>query len=254
MKENKFSFLHYMDFFSSYPPKICVSLTSSSWQEIDSEITEILKTDVVSIIEWRIDRYASTSIDTLLSVLSNIRQKIGNTILLTTFRTHSQGGHQSITSDQYIQLYQAIIKSKKIDMIDIEMTIPSPAKEQLIDYATRNQVLVLLSYHNFTITPSIEEMVETLMHMQETGANIAKIAVMPETTADVYRLLQATMQAHTNCTIPIVTIAMGRLGRISRIAGETFGSQITFGSVCQPSAPGQIPATLLASILQQLHI
>ena len=41
-------------------------------------------------------------------------------------------------------------------------------------------------------------------------------------------------------TLPVVTMSMGALGVVSRMAGEIFGSCITFGAVGEISAPGQI--------------
>ena len=42
-------------------------------------------------------------------------------------------------------------------------------------------------------------------------------------------------------TTPIVTMSMGKLGIISRLSGEIFGSSITFGTISDKvSAPGQI--------------
>lgn len=53
-------------------------------------------------------------------------------------------------------------------------------------------------------------------------------------------------------SIPFITISMGKLGAVSRICGETFGSCITFGAGTDASAPGQIPATQLRKILELL--
>ena len=45
---------------------------------------------------------------------------------------------------------------------------------------------------NFDKTPDKEEIVKRLTNMQLLGADIAKIAVMPQKTEDVFSLLQAT--------------------------------------------------------------
>ena len=67
--------------------------------------------------------------------------------------------------------------------------------------------------------------------MQELGAHIPKIAVMPKTPNDVLTLLDATYTMHTlHADRPIITMSMASTGLISRIAGEIFGSAATFGS------------------------
>ena len=90
--------------------------------------------------------------------------------------------------------------------------------------------------------------------MQELGADILKIAVMPQSKQDVLTLLAATEEmVKTYAEKPVVTMSMSGMGLISRIAGEAFGSAITFGAAKKASAPGQIPAGKLSEILNVLH-
>jgi 3-dehydroquinate dehydratase-1 len=48
-------------------------------------------------------------------------------------------------------------------------------------------------------------------------------------------------------------MAMGPLGVVSRLAGETFGSVLTFGTVGAASAPGQVDAARLRAALDLIH-
>jgi 3-dehydroquinate dehydratase-1 len=48
-------------------------------------------------------------------------------------------------------------------------------------------------------------------------------------------------------------MAMGPLGVVSRLAGEVFGSVLTFGTVGAASAPGQVDAARLRDALDLLH-
>ncbi|MET1176254.1 type I 3-dehydroquinate dehydratase, partial [Paenibacillus amylolyticus] len=85
---------------------------------------------------------------------------------------------------------------------------------------------------------------------QELGGDLPKIAVMPETTADVLRLLEATCTMNEKyADRPIITMSMAGKGIISRLAGEVFGSAMTFGAAKKASAPGQIAAGELKEIL-----
>ena len=86
------------------------------------------------------------------------------------------------------------------------------------------------------------------------GADIVKLAVMPKTPEDVLDLLSVTSKFHLeNPDTPIVTMSMGKLGNISRLCGETFGSCMTFGAHEKPSAPGQYEMGDLAMILDAIH-
>ena len=53
--------------------------------------------------------------------------------------------------------------------------------------------------------------------------------------------------------VPAITMAMGPLGVVSRLAGETFGSAVTFGTVGAASAPGQVDARALRAVLDLVH-
>lgn len=86
------------------------------------------------------------------------------------------------------------------------------------------------------------------------GADIPKIAVMPQSAGDVLTLLSATEEmARCYADRPIITMSMSSQGVISRLCGEVFGSSMTFGAVGQVSAPGQIPVDQLCQALEILH-
>ena len=80
---------------------------------------------------------------------------------------------------------------------------------------------------------------------------IAKLAVMPKCPEDVLALLSASLDAKRRFEHPLMTIAMGRLGRVSRLAGEVFGSDASFATVGPQSAPGQLSASTLASLFDR---
>ena len=91
-----------------------------------------------------------------------------------------------------------------------------------------------------------------LRKMQELGADIPKIAVMPRCPGDVIALLDATQEMSGKyADRPIITMSMGA-GVVSRLCGEYFGSAMTFGAVGQVSAPGQIPVEELNAAMDIL--
>ena len=99
-----------------------------------------------------------------------------------------------------------------------------------------------------------EELIRRLTRMQEMGADVAKIAVMPQSREDVMTLMEATMEADHSLDIPVVTMSMGRLGVLSRLAGTLTGSAMTFASVGEASAPGQIPIEQMRVFCQLLSM
>ena len=140
--------------------------------------------------------------------------------------------------------------------MDIEAYKQEGVLEQLADVAHAHGVAIVASNHDFHKTPSKREIVERLHYMEEHGADIPKIAVMPQSEQDVLALLEATVayyEAGAHPHKPAITMAMGGVGVISRLAGEFFGSAVTFASEGQLSAPGQIPIQDAQHILQILH-
>ena len=109
------------------------------------------------------------------------------------------------------------------------------------------------SYHDFEKTPTKEEMIQRLLFIDQMGADIPKMAVMPHNGQNVLDLMQATLLAkEKTSTKPLITMAMGDLGKITRIAGISFGSAVTFGCLGKASAPGQIEVENLRKTLSLL--
>ena len=132
--------------------------------------------------------------------------------------------------------------------------MPEEIVEALIKDAKAQDIKVILCNHDFDKTVSKEEIIHRLKLMQDKGADLCKIALMPKSRQDVLTLLEATLEMLENhATCPLITMSMGGLGAISRISGEVFGSAMTFGVGTVASAPGQISVDALNQTLNMLH-
>ena len=141
-----------------------------------------------------------------------------------------------------------------VDLVDVEAFCGDAYVKEVISAAHAYGVKVVASNHDFDKTPSQSDIVYRLRKMQDLGADIPKIAVMPQSKADVLTLLSATEEMATNfADRPIITMSMAATGLISRLCGEVFGSAATFGAVDKASAPGQMNAKDLETILSLLH-
>jgi len=99
----------------------------------------------------------------------------------------------------------------------------------------------MVSEHDFTRTPQEDELQLMVEKAIDQGAQIVKIATMANSVADVRRLLNFTEK----CETPIVTIAMGPIGKISRVIAPLYGSLFSYGFIKGEVAPGQLPVTRL---------
>ncbi|MED3794607.1 type I 3-dehydroquinate dehydratase [Niallia alba] len=235
-------------------PKICVSLIGRTEQELREEAA-LLKEREIDIIEWRADYFSEVdNINRVTQVLPHLRKMIGNIPLLFTFRTLKEGGERQIDEEDYFSLNKSVLETGMIDLLDIELFMEEVTIKQVINMAHSHQIAVILSNHDFEKTPSKEEIIFRLQKAQQLGADIPKIAVMPQSVKDVLTLLDATATMKEEAPDqPIVTMSMGGRGAVSRMAGEIFGSAITFAAAKKASAPGQIPIEELRNILTVVH-
>ena len=231
-------------------PKICVPVVETTTEKIIQQIQQLQDCD---LIELRIDFYENIhDLKQVHELLLQVRQQT-NLPLLLTYRSLKEGGHIQLTDQEYLSLVQTACQSGCVDIVDIELESGNMLVYQLVEIAHQNHVKVLMSYHDFEKTPTVMEMKERLEKMEIMGADICKIAVMPFSYKDVIQLLNTTMEMSQKLTKPLVTMSMGKIGKITRIVGELVGSSITFASVGQSSAPGQLTLEDMQILLEVIH-
>ena len=235
-------------------PKICVPIVEQTKAEI-LRLAEDIREMPADLVEWRADWFVDVHQgEAVKELLKELRDHIGNMPILFTFRTEAEGGEQSITEEEYVNLHKLAVDSGYVDLIDVEIFSMCKVADDIITYAKQAGVRVIGSNHDFLKTPKKEELIERLRKMQERGVDIPKIAVMPQSKEDVLTLLSATEEMASNyADRPIITMSMGEKGVISRVSGELTGSAVTFGTAGKASAPGQIPTNELKVMLELLH-
>lgn len=233
-------------------PKICVPLTGSDQEQLQAEAEAAMKKSI-DLVEWRGDCFCRVHDLTEMEQTAKIlRQQMGDCPILFTCRTEDD--RFSISIRDYIELNKRMIATGCIDLVDVELFMGDMVCRELVEYAHAHHVAVVISNHEFEQTPDVDVMVRRLQSMRYLGADVPKIAVMPKNNRDVLKLLQATdtfNQWFGDC--PIITMSMGKMGVISRLCGETFGSALTFATVGKASAPGQISVDEVETILDILH-
>lgn len=241
-------------------PKICIPVMGRCESEVLDSLSAAMDC-APDLLEWRIDWLEDVSPAAVCAMLEKVRTAAGTTPLLVTFRTSNEGGEQAISAEAYAALLTAVLRTGMADLIDMELAMATRSSDtqtnpvwDMRTQALEQNVPVIYSYHNFQETPSQEELVKKMGQMISRGCSIAKIAVMPQSPADVLTLLAATEAAKRRFpSCPLITMSMGQLGMVSRLSGEVFGSAVTFGSAAQASAPGQVPAKQLRQMLELLH-
>ena len=235
-------------------PKICVPIVGVTREEILAA-AENIKSTKADVVEWRVDWYENIFDFTKTeATMQALREVLGEMPILFTFRTSKEGGEKAIETEAYVELNQNAAKTGLVDLVDVEAFTGDDAVKAVVEIAHENGVKVIASNHDFHKTPAKEEIVSRLRKMQELGADIPKIAVMPQNKKDVLTLLAATEEMVSEyADRPIITMSMSGTGVISRLCGEVFGSALTFGAVGKVSAPGQMRIEDLTTVLGLLH-
>lgn len=234
-------------------PKICIPLTGKNREEIIEEM-EIVKKSNPDLIEWRVDFFEeSDNPERVCEMLGTINDSFKQIPVLFTFRTKEEGGEKSIMSEDYVKLLKEVSERRLADIVDVQVFWYGEKSEDFIKELKETGAVVLASSHHFEGTPSVREMSDALYTMENRGADIVKLAVMPQSEKDVCALLEATMERKEHSNKPMITMSMGQRGMLSRICGELTGSCVTFASGKQASAPGQIKADELKKVLGDIH-
>lgn len=234
-------------------PLVCVPVMERKREAIIREIT-FLSQSGADMIEWRVDMFPEfCDCNAIRDILGAVAPVLQDKIFLYTFRSKEQGGAAEADAETLGNLQELAMESGCVDMIDLEyFKEEHPARR--IRYLQEGGVHVVTSHHDFEETPEPEVMQMLLEQMCAGGADIVKLAVMPQSISDVLNLLAVTAQFHEeHPNTPIITMSMGKLGSVSRLCGETFGSCVTFGSHEKPSAPGQYEMNRLRKVLDVIH-
>lgn len=235
-------------------PKICVPIVGITKEDIINE-AKTFDNIPVDVVEWRVDWFESVfDIEKVKDVLEDLRQVLKDTPILFTFRTSKEGGEKAIEAADYVKLNKEIAATGNVDLVDVEVFTGDEVVKEIIEAAHACGVKVVASNHDFDKTPDKDDIVGRLCKMQDLGADIPKIAVMPQSKLDVLTLLSATEEMNRlYADRPIITMSMAGTGVISRLCGEVFGSALTFGAAGKASAPGQMGVNDLNTVLNLLH-
>ncbi len=227
--------------FGGPQPLFCIPLVAANMTSLVDQATVAveMKPDV---IEWRADFFREASAELLREAAGELRSLVGDTAIIFTLRAMNEGGVQNLSQLTRRALIEAVLRTRTVDIVDLELSNEPPFLEVLMGLARSCDTRVLLAMHNFAETPDNDVLAGHIAAMNGLGADIAKIAVMPQTADDVLRLLQVTTRARREFPdLPLSTMSMGALGSLTRVAGFLYGSDMAFAVGKAASAPGQIP-------------
>ena len=140
------------------------------------------------------------------------------------------------------------------DLIDLELRASEEMRHKMLAACSGSSCGLLLSWHDFTTTPSSQGLLSLFQQMYRSGAHFGKIITTARDFKDVLRVLALQNEAQ-EMSFPLVAFCMGEIGKISRLATLELGGFMTYAAPAAGagSAPGQLSAVRLRQMLEMLH-
>lgn len=205
-------------------PRIAVAIA-------DRENSKLIKSLFLDVLEIRVDQFKNTDPVYVKNIIKK-RKKIGVPLILTV-RSKEEGGQRDISNKLKLSIFKDNISL--VDAVDIELK--SPVLSEVVKNARKNKKKVIISWHNFKMTPSDKTLKDVLNKAKRSGAHLVKIAAKANKIKDFNRLMKFTIE---NKSKNIITISLGGIGSLSRLVFPGLGSLITYAYISKPSGLGQI--------------
>jgi len=227
----------------SSPAGVCVSVASEKVDEAIAMAKE--SASVADVVEIRLDSLARPEIEPFVKSLAKP--------LLFTNRPEWEGGSFKGPEPERIGL---LLKAVQHDcaLVDLELKTAPELRGELLDVLlNHSQTGLIISWHDFSGTPSSDELAEILLQQIESGAHIGKIVTTANDPMDVLRVLNLQVIA-AESNFPLIAFCMGGVGKISRLATLRLGGYMTYAAPDRghETAPGQIPVSVMREMLSRL--
>ena len=192
------------------------------------------------VVEYRVDTWPD------LAAKGVELAKSSPVPVLVTVRSADEGGQNSLTATERERLARLFLPVSAL--LDVEIASLGEMASLVAD-ARAAGVTVVASLHDFTGTPSLDDLKRKRDAALTAGADIVKLAATLHSTGDVATL--ASFLEETGHP-PMSLMGMGKLGRVSRLIFAQLGSVLNYGYLDKATVPGQWPAARLRELIREL--
>ncbi len=221
--------------------KICASIAADSPVLMKESAQEAFSRGA-DFVEFRFDYLKPDQLPIAMSAVNDIKGKA-----IFTLRSDSQGGKFAGSEPERISWLRKMGEQRPM-LLDVELdTLRN--NDDLADFLESRKTPILVSWHDFHKTPSVEELADILSEMR-VYSNFVKIVTTAQNVGDAIRLLDMYENA---IGLNAVIFAMGEPGVISRVLSVLAGNApFTYASLDSPVAPGQISVMELRKIYDRV--
>lgn len=219
-------------------PRLCVALGFPTIAEL-SQAAEREYKDGTTFFEFRLDYLTDPAAG--VDLIRKFRRVHPDAQILATCRHRRAKGHFGGDPEKQLALLKGSAEASAC-LVDLEIETAEKTKTAIT--AIRALAPLIISYHNFQNTPSLEGIMRRLAKIP---ADVYKIATTARKPTDNLRVMQFVEHHELS---PLVALAMSEVGAASRILMPSIGSLFTYAAPSEHAgtAPGQISARTLRSL------
>lgn len=192
------------------------------------------------IVELRLDYIPALGVGELKRMM-----KASKLLKVVTLRRKADGGHFTGTEKERMRILKKACELGA-DYVDVEIDAD-------VGVFKDAGVKVICSYHDFSGTPSVDDLLAVLESCLLKGPDVVKIVTMANKYNDNVKIFEFLERLKgIACDVPVVSFCMGEKGKLSRALCVRFGSFLTFASLGggKESAPGQINVSLMKEFME----
>lgn len=186
------------------------------------------------MVEWRIDYCLPMDTSAFvkkywIETLKEIKGILGQVPILLTFRVKKEGGCKWYPDHIRLEVTKALIDTGLIAYADCEIDNAPAYIKEMQQVCAANQTKLVISQHNWTATPSNQEIIDTFKECLDKGADLPKFYLTATNYEDAVRTSEVAKQMReTFLDVPCIICAMGNTGLITRTMGGEIGADFEF--------------------------
>ncbi|MBV9939897.1 MAG: type I 3-dehydroquinate dehydratase, partial [Acidobacteriaceae bacterium] len=221
-------------------PRICVALGLPTASQLYKAAEHEYK-DGSTFLEFRLDYLHDPA--TGIEAIADFLKRYPDAQVIGTCRHQDNDGHFSGLVDEQIRLLSV---AGKAGAVAVDLEIESAEKAKKTVSSLREEVPLVISYHNFTTTPSLAAISRRVMTIP---ADAYKIIVTARKPGDNLRVLQFALHGLGD-SVPLIAFAMSDIGVATRILAPSYGCLYTYAapSEAEGTASGQISGRLMHNL------
>lgn len=222
---------------------ICVSIQEPSFERCKEMMLSLAAKGADRIAELRADLCYFTPEQVSLLVAANPHT-------IVTSRVESD--NPSLSFNRLCAAIEA-----GAEYIDTELEYPDDLQLRLRNRARSAGTKLIVSWHNFSATPPLKQLLEVYRSCAEKGADVVKIVTTANSLIDATRTMRlyrsvARLPRKRIQRPPLAAFAMGSAGKFTRYLSLKLGSPLsyTYPDGANATAPGQYSESQLAALLK----